>query len=319
MRIDVHAHYYPDDYVAALARLDHPQAETVAGMAGLPRSLDEQVGVLDSVGIDVQVLSVSQLHPYLPNVTDAVAAARLANDIFADATRRYAGRFQAFACVPLPHVDAALAEVARCLDTLGMVGVTLGCSVAGRALNDPTFEPFWAELDRRQAVVFLHPVGSGILAEGEPLGLDWMVGAPFEDTIAALQLVVGGVTSRYPRIEVIVPHIGGTLPLLMERVDANIARRRGSGAPVPFEGPLSAQLRRLWFDTVNAYPPALQCACQAWGTDRLLLGTDYPYTTGARLERLVDAPAAIGLSERETAAIMGGSAQKLLRLRPAAV
>src|SRR5262249_14323160 len=128
-----------------------------------------------------------------------------------------------------------------------------------------------------------------------------------------------GVTSRYPRIEVIVPHIGGTLPLLVERVDANIARRRASGAPVAFEGPLSVQVRRLWFDTVNAYPPAVQCACHAWRPDCLFLGTHCPYPPEGGFEPLVGAPAAIGLAEREPAAILVGSAQKLLRLRPAAV
>src|SRR5262249_59785540 len=148
-------------------------------------------------------------------------SARLANDIYANTTRGYEGRFAAFACLPLPHVVASLAELERCLDTLGMVGVTIGCSVAGRALDDPALEPVYAELNRRGTVLFLHPVGAGVLPEIDPLGLAWMVGAPFEDTLAALRLLMSGVTSRYPRIQVIVPHLGGTLPFLLERVDGN--------------------------------------------------------------------------------------------------
>ncbi len=314
MRIDVHAHYFPDDYVGCLARLAHPEAGAVARVPGRPRTLDEQVGALDAVGIDLQVLSVSLLQPYLRVEADAVAAARLANDIYADVTRQYRGRFAAFGCLPLPHVDAALVELQRCLDTLGMVGVTVGCSVAGRQLGDPTFEPLYAELDRRGAVMFLHPVGAGVLLESDPFNLSWMVGAPFEDTLAALQLLMAGVTRRYPRIQIIVPHLGGTLPFLLERIDGNVEGRRTSGAPVPFAGPTSTQLRRLWFDTVNAHPSALQCACQSFGADRLLLGTDYPYMTGSRLQRLVDLPAEVGLSAGETTAILGGTAQALLRL-----
>src|SRR5438270_536902 len=67
-----------------------------------------------------------------------------------------------------------------------------------------------------------------------------MVGAPFEDTVAALQLLMSGVTSRYPRIQVIVPHLGGTLPFLLERIDGNVGNRRARGGPVPFEGSASA-------------------------------------------------------------------------------
>src|SRR5207253_2930674 len=100
----------------------HPEAQAIARVAGRPRDLSEQADILDAVGIDVQVLSISLLQPYLPREDDAVAAARLANDVYADATRGYGGRFAAFACLPLPHVDAALAEVERCLDTLGMRG-----------------------------------------------------------------------------------------------------------------------------------------------------------------------------------------------------
>jgi predicted TIM-barrel fold metal-dependent hydrolase len=314
MRIDVHAHYFPDEYLTTLARMGHPEAEATARLAGRPRDLAEQVGILDAVGIDTQVLSISLLQPYLAREADAVAAARLANDHYAAARRSHPGRFEGFGCVPLPHVDAAIAEAARCFDSLGMVGITLGCSALGRQLGDPSFEPFYAELDRRDAVIFLHPVGAGVLPEVDPIGLAWMVGAPFEDTVAALQLLMTGVTTRYPRIKLIVPHFGGTIPFLMERIDGNVANRRRRNAPVPFDGPATAQLKQFWYDTVNGHPAAFQCACQSYGTDRLLFGTDYPYMTEARLERLVNAPAKMGLSDGETAAIYGDSAQQLLGL-----
>ena len=105
-------------------------------------------------------------------------------DIYADVARRYPERFAAFGCVPLPHVDAALGEVERCLDTLGMVGITTGCSIEGRPLDDPAFEPFWAALDRRGAALFLHPMGVGFGGELKPYGLDWLVGALFEPAAA---------------------------------------------------------------------------------------------------------------------------------------
>jgi 6-methylsalicylate decarboxylase len=244
MRIDVHAHYFPPEYTACLQRLGDPRAESRDAVPGGPPTLAEQAAMLDAVGIDLQVLSISLLQPYLPRETDAVAAARLANDIYADATRGHAGRFAAFGCVPLPHVDAALAEAERCLDRLGMRGITVGCSVAGQSLDDAAFAPFFAELDRRAAVVFLHPVGQGLVPERDPHGLAWMVGAPFEDTVAALQLVMSGLTIRYPNVKVIVPHLGGTLPFLLGRIEGALGRRRARGGPpIPFEGDAGPLLR----------------------------------------------------------------------------
>jgi 6-methylsalicylate decarboxylase len=316
MHVDVHAHYFPPEYVDPLVRWGGRVAAMSRHVPGTRMPLDERIDLLNEVGIDVQVLSVASAQPYLPEAPNAVELARLGNDLYADVVRRYDGRFAAFGCVPLPYVDAALAEAERCLDTLGMVGITTGCSVAGRPLDDPAFEPFWAELDRRGSVLFLHPMGAGFGGELTPYGLDWLVGALFEDTVAALRLVLSGVTTRHPNIRVIVPHLGGTVPFAMGRVgSANAADRARLGlTPGGFEGTLRENLRRIWYDTVNHEPSALQCACAVFGTDRLLLGTDFPYAVGDRLEHCLQYVEEAGLGAAETEAILGGNAQALLGL-----
>jgi 6-methylsalicylate decarboxylase len=313
MRIDVHAHYFPEPYLQALDRggnADALPAARRAPWASMP--LDERADLLAQHGIDLQVISVASPGPYLAKAADAATAARLGNDIYAETTRGYGGRYAAFATVPLPHVDEAVAEVERCLDKLGMLGVTLGCSVAGRQLDDPAFEPFFAELDRRATVLFLHPVGVSGGPESLQYGLNWMVGAPFEDTLAALRLVLSGLTTRYPNIKVIVPHLGGTLPFLLRRLDDSV---NGHGAPArAYEGIPSGNLRRLWYDTANGHPAALRCACESFGADRLMLGTDYPYRRGANLEHAVGYVDASGLAPEAAEAIRGGNAAALLGL-----
>src|SRR5579885_2895047 len=319
MRIDVHAHYFPAEYIDCLVRLGHSDARAaVARAPGARVTLDERIALLDEVGIDLQVLSVVSPGPYLPRAADATEAARLANDIYADVCRRYQGRFAAFGTLPLPHVEAALAEIERCLDTLGMLGITVGCSVAGRPLDDPAFEPVFAELDRRGAVLFLHPVGAGAGPGTADYGLTWMVGAPFEDTVAALRLVLSGLTTRYPHLRIIVPHLGGKLTFLLQRLRYSAEAQRAAGRSLPPADGLEDRLRRLWFDTVNTSPDALRCACGAFGTDRLLLGTDFPYLYGPRLRRCVTYIEEAGLGAAETAAILGGNAQALLGLQASA-
>jgi len=109
----------------------------------------------------------------------------------------------------MPHVDAALTEISRAIDELGMVGLTMNTSILDRAITDPEFEPVFAELDRRGAILYLHPVGNGACS---PLvsehHITWMVGAPFEDTIAAMQLITSGHLQKYPAVKIICSHLG---------------------------------------------------------------------------------------------------------------
>jgi 6-methylsalicylate decarboxylase len=319
MRIDVHAHYFHPEYIQCVTRLggDAIVAHT-ARAPGRDMTVDDIVALQDEAGVDLQVLSPSASQPNLPKEADAVEAARLLNDIYADVVRRYPTRFAAFGSVPLPHVDAAIAEATRCLDTLGMPGINTGCSVALRPLDDPEFEPFWAELDRRGAVLFLHPMGVGGPCMDQ-FNLPFLVGAPFEDTVAAVRLVLGGVTTRYPNIRVIVPHLGGTIPFLLARIDSG---RGGPPRPrgVEIEGSIGDHLRRFWYDTVNHSPDALRCSLAAFGVDHLLLGSDFPYATGEYYKHCVTYIEEVGLSSAEVDAIMGGNAQKLLGLgQPEAV
>jgi aminocarboxymuconate-semialdehyde decarboxylase len=317
MRIDVHAHYFPREYVETIGRLlgaEHVRPALSAPGANL--GVSERLALMDSAGIDLQVLSASLLQPYGADPAASAAAARFGNDLYAELCQRHPERFVALGAVPLPHVDAAIAEAARCLDTLGFRGITTGCSVAGRPLDDPAFEPFWAELDRRGALLFLHPMGIGFGDELAAYGLTWMIGALFEDTVATLRLVLGGVTTRYPRIRVLVPHLGGTLPFMMGRIGrATAAERERTGRPpLYFEGSLRENLRHCWYDTVNLEPAALRCACDVLGYERLVLGTDFPFLVDERFRECVRYIEAAGLPAEQVRAILGDTAQALLGL-----
>ncbi len=311
MRIDVHAHYFPARYMSYLAR--HGRSGTGAAQ-GANITLDERIELLDRVGIDLQVLSISSSTPYTLPEAEVIEASRLANDLYVEICHQYPGRYAAFATLPLPYVEAALQELERTQPLPEVLGVTLGCSIAGRPLDDPAFAPLFEEMNRRDTVLFLHPQGVDAGTGTKEFGLTWLVGAPFEDTVTTLRLLFSGWLERYPRIRTIVPHLGGPLPFLKQRVDdlygANMARDQGR-EPGRDELP-SRWYRKLWYDTVNSHPAALRCACETFGADRLLLGTDYPYLVGPRWEPLVRYVENAGLSAQDTEAILGGNAQALL-------
>ena len=298
MIIDVHAHYYPARYLDLLGRSDLPPT-VAAELAG--QGIAGRLALLDSSGIDTQVLSVSQAQPYLPDPVAAAEAARVANEEYIALCAAHQGRFLTFAALPLPHVDRALAEIERVAAADPVVGFTLGCSVADRQLDDPLFEPVFAELNRRSAVVFLHPVGQEDTPWLSGRNLAWIVGAPFEDTVAALRLVMSGVTNRFPDLKFIVPHLGGTIPFLLGRI--------GRGNPEQIRN----TLRALYYDTLNGSAEALASACRVYGADRLLFGTDYPYCDELMFRRRLSYLGEAGLDSKELEQVTGGTATALLR------
>jgi predicted TIM-barrel fold metal-dependent hydrolase len=312
VRIDIHAHYFPLEY---LDRLDAYGESHVTGLIRRMKlgsadfsGLEDHFRNMDRSKVDMQVLSVSGQLPYFAKERDAVDAARLGNDIYARIVREFPKRFAAFACAPLPHVQASIEETSRALDDLGMVGVTAGTLVLGKSIADPAFDGFFAELNRRKAVLFIHPTGGSL---GSPLiestNLVWPVGAPLEDAVCLLQFMQANFPSRFPDIKIILPHLGGFVPFLTARLDQLQDHFLPDSAMAP-----SAQAKYFWYDTVNGNPAALRCALETLGADHLLLGTDYPFWRDDAFKLCVDYISNAGLPASDVDRILSANAKTAL-------
>lgn len=311
MRIDVHAHYFPTAYLDRIDAIGAYETKYARGMLASETGDDlaARIELMDRSDVRMQILSVAPQLPYSEDTAAAADAARLANDAYAELATRYPGRFAAFACTPLPDMDACLAELARGLDELGFAGVTVGTSVLGRPLTDAAFVPLFEELDRRGAALYVHPAGVGCCSHlvNEP-HLTWPVGAPLEDTLAAAQLIQAGYPARFPNVRIIVSHAGGALPMILQRLD----NQAGWFMDTSLEAPSTAA-RRLWYDTVvHGSHAALHCAAAAFGPERLLLGTDFPYIQGDAFARTVAFIGEAGFDAATTDGIYGDSARGLL-------
>ncbi len=286
MRIDVHAHYWTGAYLDLLAGLGKADADAARGIgAGGGAELEARLRVMDRAGVQMQVLSACPQSPYGQDSQKAAWAARFVNDQYAELVQAHPDRFRAFAALPMPHLEESLAELGRALDELTMAGIAMNTTVLGSALVDPGYELVFAELNIRGAVLYLHPAGNGACS---PLignyHLTWMVGAPVEDTISVMHLITRGFPARYPDIKIINSHLGGAMPMLLRRADDQYSWE----APDTPEPPSTAA-RRMWYDTVgHGHVPALRCAIDSFGADRLLLGTDFPYENGDTFARAVD-------------------------------
>jgi 6-methylsalicylate decarboxylase len=309
--IDVHAHLWTDDYLDLVTGFGKGDTGTQRGRgAGTGQAeIEKRFQTMDAAGVDLQVLSVSPQFPQFENKEHAVAAARKANDMYASAVRRWPKRFAAFAAMPLPHVEESLKEIDRAVGQLGMLGVALPTDVLGRSIADPAFMPLYEELNRRRTTAFIHPSGNAALS---PLiaknHATWMIGAPVEDTVAVTNLITAGIPSRFPKLKVITAHVGGALPMLLDRMDSITTWEY---ARIP-EKP-SAAARRMWYDTVNYGDVlSLRLAVEKLGPGRLVLGSDFPYEAGSAYQLCVDYIRRAGLKPDEVDSILSRTASGLL-------
>ena len=269
--IDVHAHYLPPSYRAALARagIEHPD-----GMPAVPEwSESSAIALMDEVGIGAALLSISSPGVHFLEPRERAALARAVNEEGASACRAHPGRLGLLASLPLPDVEASLRAIEHADDALSVDGFSLMTNYDGSYLGDPRFEPVMDELDRRGALVALHPTsppGVEALACGRPAP---MLEFPFDTTRAVANLILTGTLARHPRIRVIVPHVGSALTVLSDRVQGFVRA---------FDGPDAADvfgaLGKLWFDvTGDAFPNALAALLRIAAPDRVLYGSDMPF------------------------------------------
>ncbi|HYK64614.1 MAG TPA: amidohydrolase family protein [Patescibacteria group bacterium] len=273
-RIDVHFHYLSPEYREQMIDAVGAWAD---GFPAPQWSADGALAMMDRFGIATGMLSVSSPGVHFGNDARARSLARSVNEFAARTIGEHRGRFGGFASLPLPDVDGALQELAYALDTLKLDGVVMLTNFNGVYLGDRRLDPVFDELNRRGAVVFIHPT-SPICWQQSALGYPRpMIEFTFDSTRAVVNLIFSGTTTRCPKVRFIVPHAGGTLPFLARRIA--MFARAGLAA-----GALNAEehLRRLYYDLAgspgsNALAPLLEM------TERthILYGSDYVHTPEA--------------------------------------
>jgi predicted TIM-barrel fold metal-dependent hydrolase len=287
-RIDVHAHIIPPALRAALADTSRfPMPVRVP--AWTP---EIAVELMDRNGIAAQLVSISVPGTHHGDDKSARELSRACNDYAADCVARFPERFGAYAVLPLPDVDGAIAEIDYALDVLKLDGIGLFTSYDGKHLGHADLDPVLAALDSHGATVFVHPTAHQSIADID-LGVPpFMIEYTFDTTRAAMNLVLSTAMDRFPNINFILSHAGGTLPFLAWRISELGARIVASKElrakyPVPLFEKLGQdvkpemvmeRIRRFWLDTANAAGAATFGAIEhAADPGRILFGTDWPY------------------------------------------
>lgn len=274
--------------------------------------VDAHIEAMDENGVQVQALSLPIPQAYLEDEAAAVEAATITNDSIAELCAKYPGRFKGLPILPLPHVDAALRELDRCINQLGMHGLMLGANVRGIPLDDDRFEPLWAEVNRLRLAVLLHPVTPPAYEELLDYDLTTGLGFILDSAVATLRLVNKGIFEAFPDFPFIVPHMGAFILGAWDRIQGGGPMAvDAEGAPRVIEGPTGNYLTRLYYDTATPNRRLWPVALDTVGPDHIVFGTDYPFVPN--YGPAMNAVRAQELTDEARDAILGGTAARILR------
>jgi predicted TIM-barrel fold metal-dependent hydrolase len=306
--IDTHHHYYPPAYRKAQIGWED-QHKMPHGVQDL-WTREQDIEAMDKNGISTAVLSLASTPGtwFDQGAAKAHDWARLCGDYAAEMVRDRPGRYGLFAPLSMLDIDATLKEIEYAFDTLHTDGINLQSSYGDKWLGHPTYKPVMEELNRRKAVVFVHPLVANCCANLSVGAFPAVIEVPHDTTRTVVSLLLSGTFARQRDIKWIFSHGGGTIPFLAGRIEAfydQKARAQGGFAPDGIE----AEFRRLYFDTANATHPAAMAALQKLvPMSQVSYGTDYPYFPLDQIDNLRK----LGLPQSDLDAIVSGNAERLL-------
>lgn len=322
MKIDIQCHFFPEPVIQRLERrTDFPRAVRADGVTKLVVSpttvwpvapgmndLGLKLETMDKNGVDVQVLSLNVPGPERIEGPDADELARIAHDCLAEVIQKHPDRFWGIATLGFHDMQASLRELDRAVNVLGLKGVQLYSNIRGKPLDDPALHPFYTHCQELDLPIFLHPTVPVVEAAMAVYHLNAMVGFLFDTTLAALRLILSGTLEKFPRLKLVLPHVGSTIPYLMGRID-HLSGSLPGGREHITKAP-SEYFKRFYVDSVSSFQPAINYCYSLTGADRILFGTDYPWVPVELSKGLVEG---MPIPPEEKALIYSGNALRLLR------
>lgn len=239
---------------------------------------------MDEAGIAMTGLSINDPGPELFGA-EGPAVARLVNDYVADIARKHPGRFFGLMVLPLQNIGESLKEMERCAGTLGMKGILLYSNLAGKWPDEPQFRPMFEQAVKLDLPVLLHPAYPMTYEATKGYTMAAGLGLMFDTTIALARIILAGILDQYPALKLVCPHVGGTLPYLIGRLDHQTqVLKRGAEN---IKRPPSEYLKQVWLDTVSPIALAIRYGIDFAGEDRMLYASDHPWVDPKMITGLV--------------------------------
>jgi aminocarboxymuconate-semialdehyde decarboxylase len=331
MVIDTHAHFFPRAVLDFYRDSGGDRVEVVTDGQGtitvlfdgkvfhpaLPSAiydLESHIDVMDAAGVDIHAISVPPPMVYWAEPDEGLELCQLANDALSALADEQPDRILPVASVPLQAPELAVEELRRVVTELGHKMVVIGSNIDGTELDDPSLEPFWAEVERLGIAVFVHPILGSVTGQlpMDHYRLNLSLGMVTDTTIAASRVICAGLIDRYPELRISFAHLGGLLPFVGDRIDYFL--RNQPGAKIQAQGNFNDYVGRFWYDVVCYSERMLQAALSWVSSDRLMLGTDSPFMGDSTrdIKAVIDASPLLSADERD--AVYETNARQFLRL-----
>ena len=299
MRIDCQSHIFPSEYIEILAQNPHPPQVVRRGNESVVTYGEVQSFLLhdeaydtkrklkdmDAAGVDMALLSTNIPPPCMLAPELGNKGAQAINNAIAELVDMYPHRFAGLACLPWQNPEEAISEMDR-VKELGFRGIMLYSHIGGKPVDAPQFEPVFVHAESLQLPIVMHPT---VPPWGDAIKDYWMIGMmglQVDSSFALLRLILSGILERLPKLQIVMPHVGGVLPYMSGRLDHQtevLGRAREEITKPP-----SAYLRRIYLDTVSPSLQALHYAYQFSGENHLLFGTDHPWVDMPRFVSLIE-------------------------------
>ena len=278
---------------------------------------DKRIGEMDAAHIDVQILSLTSPGAEQLAAAEAAALARETNDYLAEAIRSHPTRFGGFATLPTADPTAAADELERTVRDCGFKGALINGHVRGRYLDDPFFWPIFERAEGLNVPIYVHPTqppkavieasygGFGPAVTELLIGAGW--GWHIETALHVIRIILGGTFDRYPRLQLLVGHLGETLPFMLQRLDVMPV------AMTKLRRPISSYLREnvhYTFSGFNFTPTFIDLFLQV-GVERIMFSADYPYASMVQAYTFLE-QLPVSAADRER--IAHGNAERLFGL-----
>jgi predicted TIM-barrel fold metal-dependent hydrolase len=310
--VDTHHHFYPPAYQEAW--LDWEKKRNIPHFPSqVAWNKEAAIEEMDKNGVRTAMLSLAST-PGVWFDTGPEAASRMVricNDFAAGMMRDHPGRFGLFATLSMLDIDSTLKEIEYAFDTLKADGVGIQTNYGDKWLGNAVYKPVWEELNRRKAVVYVHPLVAACCGQLSVGTFPAVIEVPHDTTRTITSLLLSGAFANHRDIKWLFSHAGGTVPMLAGRIDSFHGQRARSGGAAP-DG-IEAELRRLYYDTANATHPASMAALlKLVPPSQVTFGSDYPYFPLSQLASL----RGLGLPDDQVRAIETDNAVRLIpRLR----
>jgi 6-methylsalicylate decarboxylase len=279
--VDVHAHVTPPRYLEEAGNRIRGPLRTW--------SIEKHLEDMDKGGVEYSILSLSNPGVSFDSPESARRFAGYTNEYLATLVRDRGGQIGAFTCLPLPDIDGSLLEIERAFSQYGFNGVGLFTNYNGKWLGDSYFNPVFEELNRRKAVVYVHPIAAPCCSEFLPYLMDAAIEFGTDTTRAITNFVYLGAARRFPDVTMIWSHAGGTMPFLIERFDVYQTTLLKPELKMNFPDGFRAEVKRFFYDTAQASNAVAMTALnQVVSSNQIVFGSDFPFrTTAETVEGLV--------------------------------